>query len=890
MRIWTGAIALGLLLSLPAGAIVPQDITGELTADDPSLGPDGYADSYQFEGRAGEAIAIELRSNDFDGLVTLFHSSGPVDQDDDSGGLTDALLVVKLPRDGEYEVVVTSAVPWLKGQYRLAWREATRQDQQRFTAARLNRQGYELQQRGRLSEAQNSFQEAYRLYQAAGDRREEGTTMVRLGELHRRQGQLNQGLTFFRTALDIQRDIGDRLGEAISLNNIGLIHGDQGRYRDAVESYEGALTIFRQLNVHDGEGIALNNLAWVYGALGQYTEATQRYEASLKLRREVGDSLGTGITLMNIGSIEQFQGNYAEAMGKFVAARDIFRTLKDRENEATSLNNIGFLHRTQGRYVQALKQYEAALPLYREIGDRPGEGVSLMNMGDIYRINESFDRALGHYKMALTIFQQAGDRQGAGIILNKIGLVNALQGNDTAAERLFQNSLQLLEAIERDLPVSDQARISFFELRAQTYSYLQATLVAQGKTNDALEVSDRSRARSLAQFLNPTGNSADEAAFDIDQIRQLARDRNATIVSYSIMLEGLYVWVISPERKVAFRKVNSDTVGIPFKAIEAQIRRSASEPFDVSGFFAQERFRLDLQSLRGGEESTWRGGPKDLRRAYDALIKPIADLLPTGDNEHLIIAPHRELSTVPFAALIDESDRFLLDRYAITITPSLQILNAVQAPSPPATGQPLIVGNPAPMPNDLSALPGSEKEAQAIAQALGTEPLIGEQATEATVKQRIVDASVLHFATHGVVANGDRDIAGNWLALADDSGDREDGKLTLTEIFDSNLKAQLAVLSACNTVSGEVTGEGVLGLARAFLKAGVPAVVASLWQVPDEQTQILMEAFYKELLAGKTYAESLRSAQLTVRAQATNPNNWAAFVIIGEGDRTLELP
>ncbi|MEM9245195.1 MAG: CHAT domain-containing protein, partial [Cyanobacteria bacterium P01_F01_bin.153] len=337
---------------------------------------------------------------------------------------------------------------------------------------------------------------------------------------------------------------------------------------------------------------------------------------------------------------------------------------------------------------------------------------------------------------------------------------------------------------------------------------------------------------------------------------------------------------------ISFRRVDPVLTGVPFEVISTQIRRSASDPVDFSGFFSQERFRADMQSLRGGG-SSWRGEPKDLKRAYALLIEPIEDLLPTGQGDRLIIVPFRELGTVPFVALIDNDDRFLIDRYAVTIAPSLRTLSTIQQKQTTPKGQPLIVGNPSPMPDQLSALPGSEEEAQAIAQALNTAPLIGGDANETAIKQQLETANILHFATHGVVADSDRDIEGNWLALAGDSNDSEDGKLTLTEIFNSKLNAQLAVLSACNTVSGEVTGEGVLGLARAFLKAGVPTVVASLWQVPDKQTQLLMEAFYRELLAGETYADALRIAQLEVRSQFTNPRNWAAFMVIGDGDRTL---
>ncbi|MGD1937411.1 MAG: CHAT domain-containing protein [Cyanophyceae cyanobacterium] len=299
--------------------------------------------------------------------------------------------------------------------------------------------------------------------------------------------------------------------------------------------------------------------------------------------------------------------------------------------------------------------------------------------------------------------------------------------------------------------------------------------------------------------------------------------------------------------------------------------------------------------MRGGNGPTWNGTPQDLKRAYTLLIKPIEDFLPTDQGDRLIIVPHRELGTIPFAALIDDSDRFLLDRHSITVTPSLQTLATVQNNTGPFTGNPLIVGNPSPMPRAnngdiFDSLPGTEAEATAISQMLNATPILGEQATKAAIQQQLESASILHFATHGEIAGSDQNIDGNWLALSAVGSDASNHKLTLTEIFNSNLNAQLAVLSACNTSSGAATGEGVLGLARAFLKAGVPTVVASLWKVPDDKTQILMEAFYQELLAGKTYADALRLAQLKVRAESPLPRDWAAFVVIGDGDRTLELP
>ncbi|MEM9244906.1 MAG: CHAT domain-containing protein, partial [Cyanobacteria bacterium P01_F01_bin.153] len=409
-----------------------------------------------------------------------------------------------------------------------------------------------------------------------------------------------------------------------------------------------------------------------------------------------------------------------------------------------------------------------------------------------------------------------------------------------------------------------------------------------------LEVADRSRARSLIQFLTPSTDDQPRDPLNIKQIKRLARDKNATLITYSIVEKDLHIWVVSPNGDLNFAKANPEETGIPISQVVRGSRAASTSEGTNNLVFAREQYRMDLQAMRGnsadGPRRIRTRSPEHLERGYDLLIKPIEQYLPEEQKSRLIIVPHRELGTVPFTALFKKGQGFLIDRYTITVTPSLQTLHTLQEKTPTATGGPLVVGNPSPMVGKLTPLPGTETEATAIAQKLNTTPILGEQATEATIKPKLENASILHLATHGVLQKSDRD-TNSWLALANPTpDDTEDNRLTISEIFSSNLNAQVAVLSACDTNSGQTSGEGVVSLARAFLKAGVPTVVASSWKVPDQQTRLLMEEFYDQLLAGKTYAEALRAAQLKVRAQFPNPYYWAAFTVIGEGDRTLELP
>jgi CHAT domain-containing protein len=182
-------------------------------------------------------------------------------------------------------------------------------------------------------------------------------------------------------------------------------------------------------------------------------------------------------------------------------------------------------------------------------------------------------------------------------------------------------------------------------------------------------------------------------------------------------------------------------------------------------------------------------------------------------------------------------------------------------------------------PRQLSNLPGAEAEAKKIANFLKTRPLIGAEATKQRVLSQLVDANLVHIATHGLLDNFGYDTPGA-IALAPTHEDN--GLLTAGEIINLELKANLVVLSACNTGQGDIRGDGVVGLSRALLTAGSTSVIVSLWAVPDEPTAALMEEFYRLLAKDVDRAQALRQAMLKTKERYPDPLNWAAFTLIGE--------
>jgi CHAT domain-containing protein len=176
--------------------------------------------------------------------------------------------------------------------------------------------------------------------------------------------------------------------------------------------------------------------------------------------------------------------------------------------------------------------------------------------------------------------------------------------------------------------------------------------------------------------------------------------------------------------------------------------------------------------------------------------------------------------------------------------------------------------------------------------------LEGPAATESRVRTALMGKRIIHLATHGIVR--DDDPAGSFLALGISAGAAEsDGTLTTRDIYELDLDAELVVLSACRSGGATISGDGIAAFARAFIYAGTPSLVASLWDVADEPTNRLLPAFYRDWRTGTTKARSLRRAQLDllrdlragrIRVETTvgpvrvppDPMFWAAFVLVGE--------
>jgi CHAT domain-containing protein len=271
--------------------------------------------------------------------------------------------------------------------------------------------------------------------------------------------------------------------------------------------------------------------------------------------------------------------------------------------------------------------------------------------------------------------------------------------------------------------------------------------------------------------------------------------------------------------------------------------------------------------------------PLNLQQLHEWLIAPVKPYLTTSK---LAIVPHGVLHYLPFAALSD-GKRYLSDDYTLVTLPSASVLRFLPEKRKPSTGTLLALGNPTTT-EPLPALHYAEQEVKTIAQLYGMQALVGAAATETAVFSQAGSAGILHIAAHGKYNR--HNPLFSTLYLAPD--DQHDGRLEVHDIYGLDLTSatNLVVLSACQTQMGFLSkGDEVVSLNRAFLYAGTPSVMASLWSVDDKVTGLLMERFYTHLRSGMTKAEALRQAQMDVRAEYPHPYYWAAFVLTGDGGK-----
>ena len=702
---------------------------------------------------------------------------------------------------------------------------------------------------------------------------------------------------------------GDRRWGGVAMGNLGNAYYSADLYAKAIEYHQKRLALSLEIKDRRGESKALGDLGIVYHALGESKKAIDYTQKRLAIAREIKDTRGEGQAISNLGIVYHTLGNYTKAIEYQQQYLALAQAIKNPLLEEQALGNLGGAYYFLGDYNKAIELYEKSLAIAWKIREFQIANKVRINLGLVYFQMKKYQKSIELYNQFLTSTSSGKNLREQAIVRNNIAAVQINAGDLPEATKNLLKGVQALEALRRRLGSNDSYKVSIFETQTFPYINLQKVLIAANKNDAALEIAERGRGRAFVELLEKRLSLKQTPATtvslpNIEQIKQIARNQNSTLVQYSIIyndfkVEGreksqeseLYIWVIKPTGEVTFRFSNLKSLWQEQQISLAYYVTSSREYIAARSSSSNEVGRSD-ETIE----------TKRLKQLYQILIQPIADLLPNDPNARVIFIPQKSLFVVPFPALIDADGKYLIEKHTILTAPAIQVLQLTNQQRKQVLGDKvLVVGNPTmpsipveigEKPEQLPALPGAQKEALAIAKLLKTRAITGNQATKSSIVQQMLKSRIIHLATHGLLDDFKGLGVPGAIALAPDppsslSKEQQsgiNGLLTADEILDLKLNAELVVLSACDTGRGKITGDGVIGLSRSLITAGVSSVIVSLWSVPDEPTASLMSEFYQNIQKNPDKAQALRQAMLTTMKKYPEPQNWAAFTLIGEAE------
>ncbi len=756
---------------------------------------------------------------------------------------------------------------------------------------------------GDAERATEEFRRALGLARRYGHAELELSALNNLGIASKSLGEYEASLDYYRQSLALGRTTGDRGLQANSLNNMGNLYRILREYRKAQACHEQALALAREVGNRDHEGRALNTLGWTHLRLGEPRAALGFLEQALAIRRTVNDPAGLASTIDGIGMTWHALGDDAKAIDFVSEGLALRRRLGERYGEIESLAHLAQVKRESGRPEEGLADIEAAVHLADSLRGRlmnPDLRASFV-AGEQERYDFYID----------TLMQLAAERPRDGFV------ARALEASERGRARVLLESLiearaDIREGIDPALLDQERGFLRQLDDAGTKFARLSAARADSAAARDvqnriarltaeyqAIEGRIRSESPRYAALTQPT-------ALNLAELQQRVLDDRTVLLEFWVGERRSWLWAVTRNSLGSFElppRQNIKALARRLHALLASRQPKPREPADARA----KRIRIaDQQWLR---ESA----------AFSRLmLKPAARHL--GERwagRRLLIVAGDVLAYLPFGALPDpvRPRAPLIRDHEVVNVPSASVLAVMRHELDgrvPAAKTLALVADPVFDSDDprvrgglrrasvdasaddrssrLARLPFSRREAVEIAALAPSGDVL--RATDFDANRRLVasgelaDYRIVHFATHGVLDSQHPRQSGLVLSLVDPSGRAQDGFLRLNDIYNLRLRADVVVLSACQTALGkEIRGEGIVGLTRGFMYAGARTVVASLWQVDDFATAELMKLFYRAMLKeGLAPAAALRAAQrkLAAQPQWASPFYWSAFVVQGD--------
>ncbi|HSF16325.1 MAG TPA: tetratricopeptide repeat protein [Vicinamibacteria bacterium] len=777
---------------------------------------------------------------------------------------------------------------------------------------------------GQYREATRYYQQALAISERLELKPSASKDLGNLATCYLNLGDPPEALATFDRALAVAREAGLTADEAEWLRGKGAAWVEMGQYDRALDALAEALTFYELAGAQRERIEALHQRGSLRVLLGDLGSAEQDFRKAMDEALRIGHPRGVTTASIALGDLELRRKRFDRALSLYGEALASARASGERAQVAATLIELALAYREQGRLAEAMGEAREALGVARAIEARSLESQALLALAEATREAGNSESALEPYEAALTIATELRNPElewrttyGRGQALEALGRPHeALASYRLAAATIEDVRGRLQEEQFRAGYIEDKYEVyvalvrlqllmgappeAFLyaeKLRARRYleTLRRGLPPIRGPAHRQAEVELSDRVRKLQQSLmeeeaKPASEQRPEALATFGEelaeaeraYRDLVVELRKTDPEYALARE-----LTVPSAEEVQRRLPVDTALLEYVidkdaltvfVLTSERTRAITVPLDSASL--QAKVELLRELVARPPSNDWKLPAESLR---NILIQPVEDEGWLRQIEKIYLAPHGILHYLPFPLLLRSRSgevRFLMEDYVLSLIPAASSL--VYGAARNGTGKTILAVSPA-----GARLAFGEEEARRVGALFAGHSVVlaREQATESSFKRIAARYDVIHLATHGYLNERDPLLSG--IDLEPDAG--EDGRLEVHEILELRLKAGLVTLSACETALGGgyftdvPAGDDFVGLTRAFLFAGSPSVLASLWKVDDRSTFELMEAFYRARDRAET-AESLAAAQRAMRqagGRYSHPYFWAAFVLVG---------
>ncbi len=770
----------------------------------------------------------------------------------------------------------------------------------------LNDRALARMQAGAFDEAVRLSRLVLEVADALGDPAMRATPYHRLGQTFRRMDRHVEAVEAFEAVLPLAEAAGDVPRQA----QASMLRADSlrvlGRLDDALVSAERAVTLFLSANLQADAALALNSLGTTSRLQGDLARALGFFTRSLAVAEAAGARTEMNVALQSISDVYNSQSDYPLALAYLARVRyRTAQTVTDHRRVSAHYGRLGLLfsrtghvharalllrskaeavrgldlgqeawataataeHDLRAKSATAVAGFREAAALYGRVGNRMMQGTLHTMLAAALTAAGRPGEALDEARRGAELARETGAVRQELNALDEQGQALRRLSRPREAAAVFVEATRRADEVFAHTVRGAESGARFFEAYASTYTALMDLRLDEGAVLEGLSLAEQVRGRWLLDALRfgdvTTPERSAVPALTDAALLALVPDTRTVLVQF--VFAETAAWVFTVVRSSA-------------GAVDVQASRLAVTAESLAPRIERFRQAIGARDL---------GYAAQARALHDDLLGGIRGRL--AGRTHLVLVPDGVLWTLPFQALQGPDGRHLIEHAAISYAPSLTALGeSVRSPRPARPGAaPLLA-----MAAHARALPNTAAEVQRLRALYGPGAVVATGgAASASVWRAAPDGfRVVHLATHGVLDPA-RPLA-SYVELSP-VGHDDDGHLTAREILTGRLRADLVVLSACETGRGDVVGgEGLVGLSWAVLMAGTPTAVVSQWKVDSASTTRLMVAFHRSLaphvrragaLRGK--AQALRAAQLVLMQTpaSRHPFYWAPFVMVGDG-------